>query len=54
MYIITLFSRTSKEILYILSEIRNNFLTFPVKSKCKEVHFKIMNHIYPAKDRGGL
>ncbi len=32
-----------------MSEIRKKFLTFPVNQKCKEVHFKIMNHIYPAK-----
>ncbi len=32
-----------------VSEIRTNFLTFPVNPKRKKVHFKIMNHIYPAK-----
>lgn len=30
--------------------MRTNFLSFPVNPKCKEVHFKIMNHIYPAKE----
>lgn len=33
-----------------VSEIRTNFLLFPVAPKCKEVNFKIMNHIYPAKE----
>ncbi len=33
-----------------MSEIITNFLTFAVNPKCKEVHFKIMNHIYPAKE----
>lgn len=31
-------------------KIRTNFLSFPVNPKCKEVHFKILNHIYPTKE----
>lgn len=38
-----IFSHYDKKNMY---DIRKRFLSYPVNPKCKEVLFKIMNHIY--------